>query len=625
MNFRVLSKLLGILSLLIGCFMLFSLIWADPSIGKHTDPLQVLSTNRPETNGVWGLIYSAIICWTLGGLMFWYGRGGESKIYRKEAMAVVGLSWVLATLLGALPYIFSGTSRGPSIRTFENSPTVLVASSRWKFWSSWEESDPVTEDELKVIGAVSDASARGISRRTLVLQTGLAEAPEIFSKLKETYPWSKWLAAPGEDRDAPADRASNYRLNWVRMGLVDSMFEAQSGFSTTGATVLCDLEDPHLVPHCILFWRASTHFLGGLGIIVLFVVLLGQGSAGKALMRAEMPGPTQESSNARMQHTAWLFAAMYVGLNVVLALILKLLGMSLFDAICHSFATMATGGFSTYNASLGHFIAEGVNGQAIEYVVILFMILAGANFTLLFLVLVGNPLRLFKDIEFRTYGLIIMVATAAIMFFGMRAGDGDFATWESSFRNGLFQVVSILTTTGYGTADFDQWNSFGRALLLMLMFVGGCAGSTGGGMKVIRHILFVKILRMEVEGSFKPKEVRLLKLGGKATDDQTLRHSILVYFCLIGMLFVFGFLFVMTFEPDVTWGVDPSNKLIDSASAVTSTLNNIGPGLGVVGATQNYSNFSFVTKSLFIWLMMLGRLEIFPILVLFAPRFWRDH
>ncbi len=218
-----------------------------------------------------------------------------------------------------------------------------------------------------------------------------------------------------------------------------------------------------------------------------------------------------------------------------------------------------------------------------------------------------------------------MVATAAIMFFGMRAGDGDFATWESSFRNGLFQVVSILTTTGYGTADFDQWNSFGRALLLMLMFVGGCAGSTGGGMKVIRHILFVKILRMEVEGSFKPKEVRLLKLGGKATDDQTLRHSILVYFCLIGMLFVFGFLFVMTFEPDVTWGVDPSNKLIDSASAVTSTLNNIGPGLGVVGATQNYSNFSFVTKSLFIWLMMLGRLEIFPILVLFAPRFWRDH
>ena len=162
-------------------------------------------------------------------------------------------------------------------------------------------------------------------------------------------------------------------------------------------------------------------------------------------------------------------------------------------------------------------------------------------------------------------------------------------------------------------------------LLLVLMFIGGCAGSTGGGIKVIRHVLFVKILRIEIEGSFQPKEVRLLKLRGKAIDDQTLRHSIMVYFGLIGMIFLFGFLFVVMFEPDLTWGENPANKLIDSASAVTATLNNIGPGLGVVGATQNYANFSFLSKSLFIWLMMLGRLEIFPILVLFAPRFWRDQ
>jgi trk system potassium uptake protein TrkH len=157
------------------------------------------------------------------------------------------------------------------------------------------------------------------------------------------------------------------------------------------------------------------------------------------------------------------------------------------------------------------------------------------------------------------------------------------------------------------------------------MFIGGCSGSTGGGLKVIRHVLFVKILRMEIEGSFQPKEIRLLKLGGKAADDQTLRHSILVYFGLIVLLFVFSFLFVMMFEPDFTWGANPENKLIDSVSAVSATLNNIGPGLGIVGATQNYSNFSFLSKSLFIWLMMLGRLEIFPILVLFAPRFWRDQ
>jgi len=625
MNFRLLSKLLGILALLIGGFMLFSLAWADPNLGAHTDP--VVKIDRPETNGIWGLIYSALICWIAGGAMYWYGRDADKKIYRKEAMAVVGLSWVLATVFGALPYIFSGTCRGPSVRVFEESQTVLVSASRLKFWKSWEVADPVGERELKILKAVSqtEKNARGLTERELIEQTGLAEAPELFRELNQQWPWSKWLSEPGEYPDAPADRASNYRLNWVRMGLVDSMFESQSGFSTTGATVLCDLEDPYLTPHCILFWRSSTHFLGGLGIIVLFVVLLGQGSAGKALMRAEMPGPTQDNFNARMQHSAWLFAAVYVGLNIVLAVILKLLGMSIFDSVCHAFATMATGGFSTYNSSLGHFLQDGTNGKTIEYVVIVFMILAGANFTLLFLAMTGNVWQLLKDLEFRTYVSTISLVTFAIMLFGFIKGDADFATLEEAFRNGLFQVVSIITTTGYGTADFDQWNHFSRALLLILMFIGGCAGSTGGGMKVIRHVLFVKILGMEISSAFQPKEVRMLKLGGKAVEDQTLRHSILVYFSLVCLLFVFGFLVVMMFEPDVTWGVDPGNKVVDSASAVASTLNNIGPGLGVVGATQNYSNFSFLSKSLFVWLMMLGRLEIFPILVLFAPRFWRDQ
>ncbi|MEM7785082.1 MAG: TrkH family potassium uptake protein, partial [Planctomycetota bacterium] len=413
-------------------------------------------------------------------------------------------------------------------------------------------------------------------------------------------------------------------LAWVQMGLVDSMFESQSGFSTTGATVLNDLEDPFLVPHCILFWRSSTHFLGGLGIIVLFVVLLGQGSAGKALMRTEVPGPTQDSFNARMQHAAWRFAAMYIGLNVVLAVILKLLGMSLFDAICHSFATMATGGFSTYNSSLGHFMQAG-SGPFIEYTVILFMILAGANFTLLLMVLLGHPSQLLKDIEFRTYGGIILVSTLLLILFGAVFADQDFSTIESSFRNGLFQVVSVLTTTGFGTADFDRWNDFSRFLLLMLMFVGGCAGSTGGGMKVIRHILFVKILRMEIEHSFQPKEVRLLKIGGRPADDQTLRHSILVYFSLVFLLLLIALTIVVALESTYTWEADSSNKLIDSSSAVISTLNNIGPGLGVVGATENYSNFNQISKLVFIVCMMLGRLEIFPILVLFSPRFWRDQ
>ena len=277
------------------------------------------------------------------------------------------------------------------------------------------------------------------------------------------------------------------------------------------------------------------------------------------------------------------------------------------------------------SSSLGHFVIhDATNGMIIEYVVILFMILAGANFTLLFLAVIGKPMNLLRDSEFRGYIGIIIVSTAVLLAFGFGSTIPEFSNAESGIRNSLFQVVSVLTTTGFGTADFDTWHEMQRGWLLALMFVGGCAGSTGGGMKVIRHILFVKILRMEVESTFNPNEVQLLKLSGKSVDDQKLRHSILVYFALVSFLFMVGFLFVVGVEPDSTWGGPSENKLIDSASAVASTLNNIGPGLGVVGPTQNYSTFSGVTKTLFVLLMMLGRLEIFPLLVLFSPKFWRD-
>ena len=313
-------------------------------------------------------------------------------------------------------------------------------------------------------------------------------------------------------------------------------------------------------------------------------------------------------------------------MNVILAIILFFLGMNVFDSLCHAFATMATGGFSNYNGSLGHFESiEGISGAAIDYVVIVFMDLAGTNFTLLARSAFGSPGMLLADVEFRTYIGILVGATTVIVVFGMVMGDQDFASIGDAIRYGLFQVVSIVTTTGYGTSDFDNWNQFGRGLLLVLMFVGGCAGSTGGGMKVIRHVLFAKVLGIEIEQSFHPKVVRLLKIGGKPVDDKSLRHSILVYFCLIAGLFVAGFLFLLLIEPDATWGPAVENKLIDSASAVAATLNNIGPGLGTVGATKNYGHFSFVSKSMFILMMMLGRLEIFPIIVLFSPRFWRDQ
>lgn len=625
MNIRLLCKLLGVLSVLIGAFMLLSLMWALPRFGHRTDV--TLAPEQFESWGFLGLLFSTLISMGIGGLLYTVGRHSQGELYRKEAMAVVGLSWVLATILGALPFVLSGTVGGPSVRVFPEQQTVLVANSAWQFWQAWDEVDSLSEDEFQLLAALDQAGPRGLPERLLPIRAKIESPIEVFNQLRRQPVWDQLLEGPGESRGAvPVDRVANFRLKWRKMSFVDAMFESQSGFSTTGATVIADLEDSFLVPHCILFWRASTHFLGGLGIIVLFVVILGQGSAGKALMRTEMPGPTAEGSTSRMQHTAWLFGGIYLVLNLVLTAVLMVMGMSLYDALCHAFATMATGGFSTYNASLGHFASlSSVNGEAIEYVIILFMVLAGTNFTLLFFVSIGQPSKLIVDAEFRTYLAIILFATVAIVGFGMVFGDHGFQSFREAIRFGLFQVVSIITTTGFGTNDFDQWNQFGRALMLMLMFVGGCAGSTGGGMKVIRHLLIVKILGMEVDRAFQPKVVRLLKVGGKPVEDKSLRTGILVYVCLIIMIFSVTFLGIMMVEPDSTWGVDNSNKLLDTASAVASTLNNIGPGLGEVGATQNYGNFTSLTKLSFIVLMMLGRLEIFPVLVLFVPAFWRDQ
>ncbi len=553
MNLALLSSLLGNIAMLIGGSMAFSLPWALPVFGGNW---------RHEQAGFFAILGSMALCLGVGLLLRRFGQSG-GQLFRKEAMAVVGLSWVMATVLGAVPYMLSGTQREPG----------------------------------------------------------------------------------------------------VRMTVVDAMFEAQSGFSTTGATVLTDLEmpddpeKPPLVPRCVLFWRSSTHFLGGMGIIVLFVAILGQGSAGKALMRAEMPGPSKSSPQSRMQHTAWVLFAIYASLNAVLALLLCLEGMSLFDALCHAFGTMATGGFSTYNKSVGHFATvPGYNGPLIEMTITAFMLLAGTNFMLMYFVVLRRMDVVLGDPEWRVYVAIIVVVTVMVVAFGLyhgdfrRAGMGNRAAASaandapepsaseeqpddslplgSSLRYGLFQVVSIMTTTGFCTDDFDAWNAFGRGILLLLMFIGGCAGSTGGGMKVIRHILFVKILRLEVEQAYHPNVVRPLRLAGEVIADPDLRRQVMVYFGLILAIFAASWLFILVAEPDSTWtdfGHTREHKLIDAASTVAATLNNIGPGLGVIGATKNYANFTPWTKVLFIWLMMVGRLEIYTILVLFAPGFWRSQ
>ena len=533
MNIRLLCKLLGILSLLIGAFMLFSLPWAWSSVGFHTNQV---ADDGFEQRGFLGLLQSTVVCFSVGALLLWLGRKSKGKLFRKEAMAVVGLSWVLATLLGALPYFLSGTIRGTSVKLLGPNRPALIAKFGIRLYDQWEESDELSTDEYNLLKLIENSgSAIGLSESELLIQAkklhGIEDPIQVFTSLQDKPGFDHVLIGPGEAaRIAPADRASNYRFRWVPMSLWDSLFESQSGFSTTGATVITHLEDPRLVPHCILFWRSSTHFLGGLGIIVLFVVILGHGSAGKALMRVEMPGPTNDGTLARMQTSAWLFAAIYVGLNLLLSVILCLppCGMSVFDAICHAFGTMATGGFSTYNSSLGHF-----DSPAIEFIVTFFMILAGTNFTLLFFVAIGRPGKLLSDVEWRTYIALIAVVSTLVVVFGMSSGDEGFGSVFNSVRYGLFQVVSIITTTGYGTNDFDNWNNFGRAALFILMFVGGCAGSTGGGMKVIRHLLFFKIIWVAIERSYRPRVVRMLKVGDKPIEDQKLQHNILVYFGLL--------------------------------------------------------------------------------------------
>ncbi len=294
-------------------------------------------------------------------------------------MAVVGLTWVLATLLGALPFYFGKVAVGTHVQTTSRTKPPLLYRGGMH---PWIVSPSLTPEQIEFVNFVRTAGHEG---RTLAevrawsLAQGFAtnNAEKAAAGLVDVHPL--WRDAIDVEADADGTVVL-YRLAQRPMSLIDAMFESQSGFSTTGATVISNLEDPRLVPHCLLFWRSSTHFLGGLGIIVLFVAILGHGSAGKALMRAELPGPTQDSSQTRVQHAAWAFAATYVALNLVLTIILRLFDLSWFDATCHAFGTMATGGFSTYNDSLGHF-----ESTAIEMIVVVFMIIAGSNFTLLVL------------------------------------------------------------------------------------------------------------------------------------------------------------------------------------------------------------------------------------------------
>lgn len=389
------------------------------------------------------------------------------------------------------------------------------------------------------------------------------------------------------------------------LGFADAYFEAMSGFTTTGSTILPDIER---LPRGILFWRSFTHWLGGMGIVVLFVAILPYlRASGKPLFKSEVPGPIAEALRPRVSETASLLWRLYVGLSLAQTLTLWLLGMPVYEALCHTFGTMATGGFSIWNKSIGHY-----DSAAIDVVVIVFMILAGTSFGLYFQVLRGRWNALIRDAEWRFFMGLIGVS---VLFIAVDLlWHGTYGGFLQTLRFAAFQVVSIITTTGYGTADFAQWTSFSQLLLVALMFVGGCAGSTGGGMKVIRIMVILKFLYIGMEQVFRPRMVRVLKVNGVPVENEV-RNAILVFFCLSLNILLFCSLVM------AAMGVD----IVTAVTSVIATLNNIGPGLGVVGPAENFAALPTAGKYLLSMCMVLGRLELFAVLVLFMPSFWRGR
>lgn len=383
---------------------------------------------------------------------------------------------------------------------------------------------------------------------------------------------------------------------------VDAFFETMSGFTTTGSTILTDIE---AMPASLLLWRSMTQWFGGMGIIVLSLAILPMlGVGGMQLFKAEVPGPTADRLKPRIQDTAKLLWGVYALLTMAEVMLLMTGSMSFFDALNHSFTTMATGGFSTRNASIAAY-----DSAYIDYVITLFMFLAGVNFSLHYLGLRGRFMDYVRNEEFRFYLALILCGIALITLFNM--GDTYPSFWDN-LRYSAFQMVSIITTTGFGTADYELWPVLCQYLLVIAMFIGGCAGSTGGGMKVARMLLLAKHAQVQLFRLIHPRAVKLVKLGDRPADKDVMQ-SILGFFALYMTVFVIAS-FIMA-----ATGMD----LVSAGGSVIATLSNIGPGLGSVGPVDNFAHVSAFGKITLSFCMLLGRLELFTVLVLIFPTFWR--
>lgn len=383
----------------------------------------------------------------------------------------------------------------------------------------------------------------------------------------------------------------------------DAFFETMSGFTTTGSSILNNIEELH---HGTLFWRSLTQWLGGMGIIVLFLAVLPKlGVGGRELFAAEVPGPNPDKLTPSIKATARRLWVLYLGFTVLEMVLLAFGGMEWFDAICHSLTTLATGGYSTKQASIGAYPSP-----YIQYVIIAFMFIAGVNFSLSYAAVTGRVKKLFRDEEFQWYlGIVVFFALLITLGLTVTAESG---TFESNFRDALFAVTSILSTTGYATADYLLWAPHIGLLVFVLMFLGGSGGSTSGGVKIVRVMLLVKNSYYEIIRLLHPNAVIPVRFNKQSVKSSTV-ENIMAFVILYVIVFMISAV-VLSF-----W----MNGLDSTLSAVATSLGNIGPGFGQIGPMENFSGLSIGAKWFLSFLMLLGRLELFTILVLLTPAFWK--
>ena len=396
-----------------------------------------------------------------------------------------------------------------------------------------------------------------------------------------------------------------FKLSGAIPSYVDAFFETVSGFTTTGASILSEIES---LPKGILFWRSFTHWVGGMGVLVFMMAILPAAGGGQNmhLMRAEVPGPTKGKLVPSMRKTAIILYSIYMALTFMEMIALLCVGMPLYDSVVNGFATAGTGGFSVLNSSIG-----GYNSPAAEWIIAVFMFLFGINFNLYYFVIIGRAGQLFKNEEFKTYIFLCLGSTAAIVINTLNTVEriGD------CIRDAFFQVAAIMSTTGFSTVNYDaDWPEFSKSLIIMLTIIGACAGSTAGGFKIARLLIVLKGILGQVRQVLRPNSVNVVRLDGEAVPDETVR-SAMGYTSLYWVLIVIVTLIVSLDGFDFT----------TNTTAVLTCINNIGPGLGAVGPAGNFAGFSAGIKILLSFLMLIGRLEIIPMMIFFSPMAWKKR